>query len=71
MEDLFSERDKSKLGWTENAGSKSVMLRRIQEIVASGEPWKFDVSTRSKMKKLIAGLESQCPQAFGKCKRDH
>jgi hypothetical protein len=63
MEDLFTEGDRSKLGWGAG-GSKTIMFRRIQEIVAAEEPWSFEAGSRTNLKKLIAALSERCPQAF-------
>jgi ABC-type Na+ transport system ATPase subunit NatA len=57
VEDLFSDHDKNKL--TEGHQThKSVLNRRVQEILASGEDYDFSDQTKNNMKTLIQGIRS-------------
>ena len=56
IEDLFSDSDLAKLVSQDSKNPKIELLRTIQEHLAAGTIPKIDSTTRSRMKKLIKGI---------------
>lgn len=56
IEDLYCEKDKAALT-NGNPTHKTVLNRRVQEILASGDSYKFSTQTKKNMKKLLSGIE--------------
>lgn len=66
IEDLISDADKVRLLVDGNPADKKLLLRRVQEMLAAHEPFKFDVETKRRAKALVEGLKQRCPAAFAR-----
>lgn len=67
IEDIISDADKEKMVGTDyNDRKKTVLLRSVQERLASKLPSEFDATTLERMRSVLASLEVRAPHAFRK-----